>query len=281
MGGGQEESDIIRKIFNNQFDELPTNIREQLEKMYPGKNNIRGDVIKILLTTKSGAEGIDLQNVRQVHIVEPYWNPVRTEQVKGRAVRVGSHMQLPAKDRTVEIYTYLSTIKMADLKTDLTMLDDKGGMTSDQVLFEISQKKLEVMNDFLRLIKETSFDCNINLNETRSKDNYFECLTYGTTSRDDYSFGPNVRKEYVDTERKRRVKVSSIEYVFKKIKMMGKSVTFAVLLSKLPDGKNILYDAEMAKVGDAGEPLGEYLGESATKITPYDVKRLKDYIKSF
>ena len=280
-GGNQEESDIIRKIFNNQFDELPTNIREQLEKMYPGKNNIRGDVIKILLTTKSGAEGIDLQNVRQVHIVEPYWNPVRTEQVKGRAVRVGSHMQLPAKDRTVEIYTYLSTIKMADLKTDLTMLDDKGGMTSDQVLFEISQKKLEVMNDFLRLIKETSFDCNINLNETRSKDNYFECLTYGTTSRDDYSFGPNVRKEYVDTERKRRVKVSSIEYVFKKIKMMGKSVTFAVLLSKLPDGKNILYDAEMAKVGDAGEPLGEYLGESATKITPYDVKRLKDYIKSF
>jgi superfamily II DNA or RNA helicase len=248
--------------------------------MYPGKNNIRGDIIKVLLTTKSGAEGIDLQNVRQVHIVEPYWNPVRTEQVKGRAVRVGSHLQLPPKDRTVEIYTYLSTIKIEDLKTDLTILDDKGGMTSDQVLFEISQKKLEVMNDFLRLIKETSFDCNINLNETRSADNYFECLTYGTASRNDYSFGPNVRKEHVDTERKRRVKVSSIEYVFKKIKMMGKSVTFAVLLSELPDGPNILYDAEMAKVGDAGEPLGEYVGE-ATKLKPYDIKRLKDYIKSF
>ena len=44
--------------------------------------------MKILLTTKTGAEGIDLKNVRQVHIVEPYWNPVRLKQVKGRAIRV-------------------------------------------------------------------------------------------------------------------------------------------------------------------------------------------------
>ena len=43
--------------------------------MYPGKNNIRGDIIKILLTTKSGAEGIDLQNANpltyiQISIIE-------------------------------------------------------------------------------------------------------------------------------------------------------------------------------------------------------------------
>ena len=279
-GGNQDQSDIIRKIYNNQFEELPVNIKEQLEEMYPSKNNIRGDIIKILLTTKSGAEGIDLQNVRQVHIVEPYWNPVRTKQVKGRAVRVGSHLQLPAKDRTVEIYSYLATIKIEHLKSDLTILDDKGGMTSDEVLHEISLKKLGVMNDFLRLIKETSFDCNINLNETRSKDNYFECLSFGTASRDNYSFIPNVKKEHVDTERRRRVDVTAKEYVFKKIKMKGKFITFAVLMADTPDGPNILYDAEMAKVGDAGEPLGEYVGE-ASKLKPYDVKRLKEYIKSF
>ena len=40
--------------------------------MASGKNNLRGDIIKILLTTKTGAEGIDLKNVRQVHIVEPF-----------------------------------------------------------------------------------------------------------------------------------------------------------------------------------------------------------------
>ena len=67
------------------------------------KTNLRGETIKILLTTKTGAEGRDLKNVRQVHIVEPYWNPVRIKQVK-RAVRVGSHIQLPEKKNSRNIY---------------------------------------------------------------------------------------------------------------------------------------------------------------------------------
>ena len=50
-----------------------------------------GDLIKIFMITASGAEGISLQNVRYVHITEPYWHPVRREQVIGRAKRICSH----------------------------------------------------------------------------------------------------------------------------------------------------------------------------------------------
>ena len=32
-----------------------------------------------------GAEGISLRNTRCVHIMEPYWHPVRIQQVIGRA----------------------------------------------------------------------------------------------------------------------------------------------------------------------------------------------------
>ena len=59
-GGDGEISDLIRKVYNNQFDELPQSLRTQLLKNK--KDNLRGDVIKVLMTTKSGAEGIDLQN---------------------------------------------------------------------------------------------------------------------------------------------------------------------------------------------------------------------------
>ena len=90
------------------------------------------------MTTKTGAEGIDLHNVRQVNIVEPFWNPVRIKQVKGRAVRVGSHIGLPPEERTVEIYTYLSKISKKDLKSDRIIQDDSKGMCSDQVLYDIS-----------------------------------------------------------------------------------------------------------------------------------------------
>ena len=132
-----ETSELIRRIYNNDYDELPPSLREQLE----GKSNLRGRVIKVLLTTKTGAEGIDLKNVRQVHIVEPYWNPVRMKQVMGRAVRVGSHLQLPPKDRLVDIYTYLAVIPPELLSENRQLQMDSGGKTSDQALFDLSQKK--------------------------------------------------------------------------------------------------------------------------------------------
>ena len=46
-GGNAEESDIIRKVFNNEFEELPKSLYNQI--MTSGKNNLRGNIIKILL----------------------------------------------------------------------------------------------------------------------------------------------------------------------------------------------------------------------------------------
>ena len=51
--------------------------------------------------------GIDLKNVRWVHITEPYWHPVRIEQVIGRARRICSHDELNEEERTVEVFIYL------------------------------------------------------------------------------------------------------------------------------------------------------------------------------
>ena len=278
-GGDEKMSDIIRKVYNNQFEELPVNIKKQLEKLFPGKHNKRGDIIKILMTTKSGAEGIDLQNVRQVHIVEPYWNPVRTEQVKGRAVRVGSHLQLPVKDRTVEIYTYLSVITPEDLKKDITIKDDKNGMTSDQVLFDISQRKLQVMNHFLTLIKEASIDCNINLKETLSDDNYFECVKYGSKSnRDNYSYIPNIKEEHGDQEMRRRVQNIKDEYTFKLLPIKGKQVSFAVNINNSSGDSILLYDSDKIENNELTKPLAKF-NETMKKLTVLDKKAFKSYIK--
>ena len=42
-----------------------------------------GEIIKVIMITAAGAEGISLKNTRYVHIMEPYWHPVRTDQVIG------------------------------------------------------------------------------------------------------------------------------------------------------------------------------------------------------
>ena len=64
------------------MDELPFKIVNQIKQLGLPNNNLYGEILHVLMTTKTGAEGIDLHNVRQVHIIEPYWNPVRLKQVR-------------------------------------------------------------------------------------------------------------------------------------------------------------------------------------------------------
>ena len=87
-----EEKEILRNIYNGTWDSIPSSLASKLRKM--AANNNMGEVIKGFMITSSGAEGITLRNTRHVHIVEPYWHPVRSEQVIGRARRICSHQAL-------------------------------------------------------------------------------------------------------------------------------------------------------------------------------------------
>jgi hypothetical protein len=81
------------------------------------KKNKFGEYCQIMIISSAGAEGISLTCVRQVHILEPYWNYVRINQVFGRAIRMRSHTGndiknpwLPKDKQNVEQYLYISTI---------------------------------------------------------------------------------------------------------------------------------------------------------------------------
>ena len=64
----------------------------------------------VILISSSGAEGISLKCVRQVHVMEPFWNYIRVDQVLGRAIRMKSHITLPENERNVEQYLYVSML---------------------------------------------------------------------------------------------------------------------------------------------------------------------------
>jgi superfamily II DNA or RNA helicase len=251
-GENPETSELLRKIYNNQYDELPEKIQKQLALL--PHNNLKGQVVQVLLTTKTGAEGIDLHNVRQVHIIEPYWNPVRLKQVMGRAVRVNSHKNLPKSERTVEIFTYIATITTVQKKADKQIEIDSAGMSSDEVLYQISQNKLSVMNTLLKLIKEASVDCSLNAIETMDPDEPFTCVDYGPASRltrENYSYTPNIMDSLQDRERARRYEAKMVEYKFAKIR----GTEYAVRGDN-PDLMH-LYDATAVRSGRPGKPIGE------------------------
>lgn len=163
-----EEKEILRHIYNSNWDQISPALRERLELISP--NNYMGEVIKLFMITSSGAEGINLENTRFVHIVEPYWHPVRTEQVIGRARRICSHKNLPEELRTIHVFMYLSVMSEAHkvskdnielITRDLSRMDQKTPLTTDEYLFEISNMKDAVNRQILKAVKETAIDCSL------------------------------------------------------------------------------------------------------------------------
>ena len=135
------------------------------------------ELIQLLLITSSGAEGIDLKNVRYVHIMEPYWHPVRLEQVIGRARRICSHKDLPEELQTVQVFLYLlvhdprllkefddSYRQMIETDTD-TRNGNNYVPTTDEKLYSISYKKRQTMKRFLEALMVTSVDCMVNYDD--------------------------------------------------------------------------------------------------------------------
>jgi SNF2 family DNA or RNA helicase len=132
------------------------------------ENNLIGNVVKVFMITQSGAEGISLANVRQVHIMEPYWNYVRLDQVKGRAIRICSHMDLPPEERTVDVFTYISKFSQKQIKDRAvieTLMNFDEGKSTDEQIFSLLKAKKKLADSILDTMKQSAVDCELNATE--------------------------------------------------------------------------------------------------------------------
>lgn len=193
-----DEKEIILAIYNGEWDLIPTNIANELKSV--AENNDYGQIIKVFMITSSGSEGINLRNTRYVHIMEPYWHPVRIEQVIGRARRICSHKSLPENLQTVEVFLYLMIFSEEQLKSDKSIelrLNDKGPLnpnggpvTSDQYLFEVSEMKAIVNKQLTDMIKESAFDCYIY--------GQSNCMNFTNPDINDFTYIPDYAKQKND-----------------------------------------------------------------------------------
>ena len=230
---GTEESDekeILRHIYNGEWDQVPETISIELRKI--AKNNNMGEIIKVFMITSSGSEGINLRNTRYVHITEPYWHPVRSEQVIGRARRICSHKSLPVALQTVEVFVYLMIFTPEQLKSenaielkrkDLSKSLPKAPITSDQYLFEISEIKANLTAQLTDAIKESAFDCYIYSNG--------KCVNFGTPTNNKFSYVP----DYSDQQNDTTVQANqvAIEWVGKPVTLNGVQYVYRRMNNKL------------------------------------------------
>ena len=239
-----EEKEIIRNIYNGDWEYIPTNLAEELRSI--AENNNLGKIIKVLMITSSGSEGINLRNTRYVHIMEPYWHPVRVEQVIGRARRICSHKSLPENLQTVEVFIYIMKFSDEQLKSDKSIelrLNDKGPInpagapvTSDQYLYEVSELKSIVTGQLTDMIKESAFDCYIY--------GQSNCMNFTNPGPDDFAYVPDYTKQENDTIAK--INLKRIEWKAVKINIGSKEYAGR----KIGDDTIELYDLKSYQMGN-------------------------------
>lgn len=129
--------------------------RVALIKKFNDPDNTNGQYISLLLMSSAVAEGIDLKRIRHVHILEPFWNYARINQVETRAIRYLSHTDLPLDQQNVQVYIYLSDYPKDYPKHKIIE------PTTDVDLYMRSIDNMKIINQFMIAVAESSIDCSI------------------------------------------------------------------------------------------------------------------------
>jgi hypothetical protein len=244
-----EEKEIIRNIYNGTWEYLPYTLTEQLKQI--NNNNINGEIIKLFMITSSGAEGISLMNTKYIHIMEPYWHPVRTQQVIGRARRICSHVDLPEEERKIKVFYYIMkfTDKQIESKmnidirnNDISKLDRKNlrPFTSDESLYEICQRKEKTNSQILQNIKEASIDCAVH--STSSSNELLECYSFGNNVDPNiFSYKPNIQNENKDGKQN---KLNEVKEQWRAKKTTINNVDYAIRLDNKGKETDMIYDLD-------------------------------------
>jgi superfamily II DNA or RNA helicase len=159
-------------------------------KATTNEGNYDGRFVKVVIISKSGTEGLDFKNIRQTHILEPWYNINLIEQTIGRAVRNCSHKDLEFEKRNVQIFLHGSILsKTPDQEA------------ADVYMYRLSERKARYIGEVSRVLKESAVDCLLNIDQTNfTEENFDEKLNGESVTQILSSYDPernsNITIEY-------------------------------------------------------------------------------------
>jgi len=114
------------------------------------RENVNGEDIRVILASPKVSEGVDFRYVRQIHILDPWFNMSRIEQVIGRGMRVCSHSLLPFEQQNTTVY--LHVCRYANKKQE----------TLDEYIYRaiVEQKGIAIAKVKKNLM-ESAMDCSL------------------------------------------------------------------------------------------------------------------------
>jgi hypothetical protein len=129
--------------------EVSTPQTNALLQLARSERNVNGEKVRIIVTTPRISEGVNFRYVRQVHLLDPWWNMSRIEQVIGRALRTCSHQALPFEEQNCSVYLHV-------------LRSDKDHECFDEYTYrtKVEEKGVKIAK-VRRLLEESAMDCPI------------------------------------------------------------------------------------------------------------------------
>lgn len=228
-----DQREISRYIFNEDWSGLGTSYPKHARSIRDSITARGGKkLLCILMGTAAAAEGLNLKNVRHIHIVEPHWNPARHDQVIGRGIRLCSHATrqkldgtkeiVPIDERTIRISFYVTVFSPAQMTTTngfnivpIRRTDTRekrydapdvpgarppeAFLSSDEFLYEISYEKSRITAGIARLLKQAAVDCEIHRKLHSKEKPVLQCMRFDSTVKgEDLAFHPSIKDEELD-----------------------------------------------------------------------------------
>ena len=186
-------------------------------KIYNSTKNIDGSLIKIMFGTQTIMEGVDFKNVRQIHIVDPWWNDSRLQQIIARGIRLCSHKELPPEKRIVDVFIHLAALNTSNhiyrcnLKSGETAYVENKS-TLNQVFTKLTNDKENQVNIY-PLNKTVNLS---SIEEIVSVDPYISILTHGWKELDNisiqqYMFNLSIKKLNINRQFEMAIKEVAID----------------------------------------------------------------------
>jgi len=130
-------------------DTSQSDIDRSLDRLKaPG--NVDGSDIRIIVSSPKVSEGVDFKFVRQIHVLDPWYNMARIEQVLGRGMRTCSHSLLPFEDQNCTVYLHVCRYAKGKQET-----------FDEYVYREFVERKAISISKVKQTIMESAMDCEL------------------------------------------------------------------------------------------------------------------------
>jgi hypothetical protein len=133
-------------IFTSETSDI--NIKRALSQLRR-RENMNGDDIRVIIASPKVSEGVDFRYVRQIHVLDPWFNMSRIEQVVGRGTRTCSHSLLPFEEQNCTVYLHVNR------------LSDGQEVLDEYIYREIVEQKAIKIAKVKKAIMESAMDCTL------------------------------------------------------------------------------------------------------------------------